>query len=278
MRRCLSPLLVALACAASALAVWLTATRTAWGAWLDERTLAGFVGLERLGLEGPAERIASIVDPVGFTLLSSLVIATALVRRRVALAAIVAVVLLAANATTQALKAGLPKIEAATGLGPSGGSWPSGHTTAVMAVALCAVLVSAPRWRPAVAAGGGLMAVAVVYSLLIVQAHFPSYIVGGYLVAAGWTALGVAALNAIGGSSAMAVRGGLAARSQAVARPLVLAATVAALAAGALALARREAALAYAADHTVFVAAAPVLAAVALALATATAVALRGRR
>jgi PAP2 superfamily len=75
-------------------------------------------------------------------------------------------------------------------------SFPSGHATASMALALCALLVSAPRFRPFVAALGALFAVAVSYSFLSLGWHYPSDVLGGYLVAGAWTALAVAALSA----------------------------------------------------------------------------------
>ncbi len=75
-------------------------------------------------------------------------------------------------------------------------SWPSGHATAAAALVLCAVLV-APMWlRPAVAALGGVFAVAVGCSLLILAWHMPSDVLGGYLVASLWMALAVAGLRA----------------------------------------------------------------------------------
>ena len=63
---------------------------------------------------------------------------------------------------------------------------PSGHTTAVMSLALALVIVSPPRLRPLAAAAGGLLTVATVFSLLVLGSHYPSDIVGGLLVATAW--------------------------------------------------------------------------------------------
>jgi len=272
MRRSLPPLIVAAVCAVAGLVVWAIATRTAWGLSLDERTLVGFAGLERPRVERASDAVAGIVDPPGFAFLALGIVGVALARRRRRLAAVVGVVLLAANVTTQGLKHVLP-----TGLegdvGPGVGTWPSGHTTAIMVIALCAVLVSAPRWRPLVAAAGGLLATAVVYSLLILDVHYPSDIVGGYLVAAFWTALGVAALNATR-SPAVHARAA-AVRLRAVIGVPVVAALLAAAVAGAVALTRPDAALAYADEHTLWVVVALALAATALAVATAAAAMIR---
>ena len=78
-------------------------------------------------------------------------------------------------------------------IGPA--SWPSGHSTAALALVLCAVLVTPARLRPVVAGVGGVFAVAVGCSLLILAWHMPSDVLGGYVVATLWMALAVAALR-----------------------------------------------------------------------------------
>jgi membrane-associated phospholipid phosphatase len=75
-------------------------------------------------------------------------------------------------------------------------SWPSGHATAAMTLALCAVLVAPYTLRPLVAALGMGFVVAVGVSLLILAWHMPSDVFGGYLLAALWVSLAVAALRA----------------------------------------------------------------------------------
>ena len=260
----------------AAAAVWLVALNTSWGAWLDERTLTGFVGLDRPRVMEAAELVVAIVDPRTFAVLAVLLVGTALVRGRVRLAVVVMGVLLAANLTTQFLKHALPAIQASSEIGPGAGAWPSGHSTAAMTVALCAVVVAPARLRPFAAALGGLLAAAVGYSLLILAHHYPSDVAGGYLIAAAWTAFGVAVLDAAderwaaGHTRAAVLRAGAALGPPAVAAGLV------ALAAGALAVTRLHAALVYADEHTVFVAGALALGAAAMAVAAAAAAALRG--
>jgi membrane-associated phospholipid phosphatase len=275
-RRSLPALLACALCAAAAAAVWLVALKTSWGVWLDERTLSGFVGLDRPKVMAAAERISARVDPPDFAVLSALLAGAALARRRLRLAVVVAGVLLAANLTTQVLKHVLPAIEATTDLGPGAGAWPSGHATAAMVAALCAVLVAPPRLRPLAAALGGLFAVAVGYSLLILEHHYPSDVVGGYLVAAAWTALGVAVLNAADARWAAGHTRAAVLRAGAALRPPAIVAGLAALAVAAVAATRLEAALEYADEHTVFVAGALALGAAAMAAAAATAAAVRG--
>src|ERR687889_450239 len=129
MRRSLPALLAGLACAVAAAAVWAVALRTGWGASLDARMLAGFVGLGGPRVNQAAEHVAGLADPAGFAFFAFLIIGIALVRGRARLTWVVAGVLVAANVTTQVLKRGLPEIDTGAALGPGGGAWPSGHAT-----------------------------------------------------------------------------------------------------------------------------------------------------
>ncbi len=75
-------------------------------------------------------------------------------------------------------------------------SWPSGHATAAMAVALLAIAV-APAWaRSAVALAGAAYALAVGYAILALAWHFPSDVLGGYFCAGLWSSAALAALRA----------------------------------------------------------------------------------
>jgi hypothetical protein len=65
-----------------------------------------------------------------------------------------------------------------------------------MGLALGAVLVSAPAWRPYVAAAGALFAVGVSESVMLLAWHFPSDVAGGFLVATSFALVTVAALRA----------------------------------------------------------------------------------
>ena len=77
------------------------------------------------------------------------------------------------------------------------GSWPSGHSTAAMSLALCCVLVVGPRLRPLAAVLGAGGAISVGYALVVLGWHLPSDVLGGFLVAATFTLLGAAALAAL---------------------------------------------------------------------------------
>ena len=127
------------------------------------------------------------------------------------MAAVVPAILLAANGTTQWLKPALGDVRIAELHGYHQtylGSWPSGHATAAMSLALCLVLVSGPRMRPLAAFVGAGYAIAIGYALVALGYHLPSDVLGGFLTAATFTLLGAAALAAVEARSpALAQRG-----------------------------------------------------------------------
>ena len=247
--------------------------------WADAAALHGFEqGEGRFGLTGVCERLAHLADPASFVMLGAALFAVALVRGQYRVAAAVPLVLIGANLTTQILKPAVasPRLSEWLGSGQiPAASWPSGHSTASMSLVLCAILVSSPRLRPLVATLGAFLAVGVGYSLLALGWHFPSDVLGGYLVAATWALLGVAALRAADGrwpartGRAVAVRLG-----EALAPPLlaVVAAFVAAL--GVVAV-HPEAVVEAGRGNASFVAGAFMIAGLGLAVATALVLVLR---
>ena len=76
-------------------------------------------------------------------------------------------------------------------------SWPSGHATAAMSFVLCCVLAAPSRVRPFVVAIGAVFAAAVCYSFLALGWHYPSDVLGGFLVATTWTLLAISGLRAV---------------------------------------------------------------------------------
>ncbi len=163
----------------------------------DATVLAGFISLQSSGIvERPASWVVHASTPVTYALLGAVFVAVAALRRRRALALGVPVAMAAASLTTEALKhAGTLRYSPVLPFYDQipTPSWPSGHATAVMMVALCAVIVSPPRLRPAIAALGGALVLTVSCALLILGEHYPSDLLGGYLVAATWTSLLLAA-------------------------------------------------------------------------------------
>jgi membrane-associated phospholipid phosphatase len=109
-----------------------------------------------------------------------------------------------ANLTTQLFKALLahPRFQALLGAEQIGAnSFPSGHTTAVASIAIAFAFVVPREWRPAAAlVGTGLLA-AVGCSVMALDWHYPSDVLGGILVAAGWGFAALAGLRAGRGGS-----------------------------------------------------------------------------
>ena len=163
---------------------------------VDVRVLEGFMGLWGLPGTSLTDDFIRLFNPGPFAVLSGSLIVAALVAKRYRQAALAFTVMLGAGVTTQILKPLLAvqrEYPVWHFMGPE--AYPSGHTTAVMSLALALVIVAPTRWRALAAAGGGLLTVATVFSILVHGGHYPSDIVGGFLVATGWAYLGSAALR-----------------------------------------------------------------------------------
>ncbi|MDX6719510.1 MAG: hypothetical protein QOJ63_1764 [Solirubrobacteraceae bacterium] len=199
-RRPLVLLGLAAASASGALAVWLTAFVVPRGRVLDGRALETFTDVARPRLTPSIDGIAVLADPWPFAAGAAALVALAVMRRRWLMAAIVPAILLSANVATQQLKPALADLRIVDLRGVQAvypGSWPSGHATASMSLALCLVLVAGPRLRPLAALLGAGYAVAVGYALVVLGYHLPSDVLGGYLVAATFALFGTAALAAL---------------------------------------------------------------------------------
>jgi membrane-associated phospholipid phosphatase len=275
--------LIACAGAAAALALllvtWFLAFHVPAVERADVHILGGFTNLHRPRLDSVAHFIAGLCNPNPFVYFAGALVLLALARRRPGVALVLAAILLGANVTTQLLKpllaaprpvpAGVEEIGAA--------AWPSGHATAAMSLALCSVLAAPARLRPAVAALGAAFAVAVSYSFLTLSWHYPSDVLGGFLVATVWTLLGIAVLYGLRARFASDVS------AEPVSRPTVgqalrppAAALLGAIALAAIvALARPHEVVSYTEGHTTFVVGACAIAAAGLVLAIGVMLALR---
>ena len=234
----------------------------------DSATLLGFTELNRDAINPLITQIAHLADPVPYAVIGFGLAAVALVRRRPRVAAAIVTLLFATGLTTAVLKPLLasPRYDEWLGSGQiSAASWPSGHATAAMTLALCAILAVPARSRPVTAALGAAFAISVSYSLLALGWHFPSDVLGGFLVAVTWTLVAVAAL------AELEQRRPSASAREPSPRPADALAPIA-IGAGAGAalltvwLARPEAVTHYAAEHSTFVAGAVGIAALAILL------------
>src|SRR5947209_7322561 len=177
---------------------WGVTRHVGWFEYHDRSILVGFVDLhyQRL-VPRLAYHIAELCNPNPYVYLAAVPLLIALVRGRVRVMVGIAVILIGANLTTQFVKPALPAMPREIlpgGVVMGGPTWPSGHATAAMSLALCCVLASPARLRPAVAMLGAAFAVGVSYSFLVLAWHFPSDVLGGYLVAVVWTLIAVAGI------------------------------------------------------------------------------------
>jgi membrane-associated phospholipid phosphatase len=162
----------------------------------DEALLYHFTVLGGDRLHEAARVVIHLLDPLLFTIWALALVAIAIARGRLRLALAASVVLAFAPITADRVKPLLAYHHAHVGRVYHGyASWPSGHSTAAAVLALCAVLIAPARWRPIVAFAGAAFALVYGAALLVDAWHMPSDVLGGYLFAALWTALAVAALR-----------------------------------------------------------------------------------
>jgi membrane-associated phospholipid phosphatase len=269
--------LIGAACGVALLILtWFLAFHVATVRHADQSILRGFYDLGQRGrINSVASFVAHLCNPRPYVYFVWIPVAVALLRRRPRLAVAICAILLGANVTTHLLKPLLAQPRPSSVPGDLFASWPSGHATAAMSFALCAVLAAPPRLRPAVAAAGAAFTVAVCYSFLALGWHFPSDVLGGFLVASTWTLLAVSALLAAQeGRSGATVR---AARPSVTAAlgPPAAALSGAVLLAIVVALARPHQVASYARGHEAFMVGAAAIGVAALAIATGLMLAVR---
>jgi membrane-associated phospholipid phosphatase len=244
---------------------------------IDGAALDGFAAVGENGrISSLAQGIAHLFNPLPFALMVIVLLGFALAKRGYRHAAAAALLLIGANASSQLLKPllahprDLSEFQHVIQLGPA--AFPSGHSTACMSLALAALLITTRPYRPLVALVGLLGTLIVSGALLVLSWHWPSDVVGGYLLATAWCLVALAALRAASirwpekGDMRKAARQAVAAPSPAA----VAAAALVILCVAALIVAARIDSLAtYAARHTSAVAVAAAIVASAMALLAA---------
>jgi membrane-associated phospholipid phosphatase len=193
-------LLLVLAGLATALAavVGVVAVFVPGGLWLDGHSFAGFVSLNDSPLVNFVSHVfADSANTAPFALAAAALLTIALKAHGPRRAGAVALLLAGANASSQLLKpwvlpvrdtsqwTGIPHLDLP--------SFPSGHATASMSLALAAVLVAPRAYRPIVSALGVVYTVGVGLALPILGWHYPSDVAGGYLLAGAWSLIALAA-------------------------------------------------------------------------------------
>lgn len=166
--------------------------------WLDVNTLSRLAVHKESSIGVAAGLFAHLADPLPQLAMLALVCLMALHwgRPRHAIAAVALVA--GANLTTQVLKAVLehPRYQPTLGyrqIGPT--AFPSGHATAAVAMTLAFALVVPRFWRPTAVLLGACVVFAVGCSVVILHHHYPSDVLGGWLVTGGWCFAVVAGLR-----------------------------------------------------------------------------------
>jgi membrane-associated phospholipid phosphatase len=194
-RNARTPLLISVCCAVAILPLAVAAYYFGPLQELDLRIVLHF----EYGNQA-ADNLASVLVHLGdlgaLMALSAVVVAIGLYfgRRREVVAALIVVA--GANITTQLLKlvfehtrhmfwepgVALPWTKAF----PSGDSFPSGHTTAAASIAAALLFVVPARHRVTAATCGLILTAAVAISVVVLDWHYPSDVLGGLLVVASW--------------------------------------------------------------------------------------------
>jgi membrane-associated phospholipid phosphatase len=164
---------------------------------LDLRGFEGFVTANEGELWRLTHRLTNLADAPTVAFLSLVLAAVAALRGRPRVAIAVLALVAVTSVSSQILKQLLAHSREAPFLGyPIGPeAFPSGHATAAMTLALAGILVVPRAARPAAAILGALFALTVGVSVMATAWHFPSDVIGGYLLATGWALVAVAGLR-----------------------------------------------------------------------------------
>jgi membrane-associated phospholipid phosphatase len=191
-------LCAAVVCVVGLALTWVMAELVPATRLRDAAALHGFIDLGRPWINDVGNVLLDAINPLTSAVCVALLAAVAVRRRRPRVALAIPAVVAGAVGTSELLKPLLAHSHdwvVATRY-VTDASWPSGHSAAAMALALCAVLAAPRRWRPFVALVGAAFTVLVGFSLLTLAWHMPSDVIGGLLVAGLWTSLAVAAVLA----------------------------------------------------------------------------------
>ncbi|MGH2882058.1 MAG: phosphatase PAP2 family protein, partial [Solirubrobacteraceae bacterium] len=194
-------LLGAAACVVLLALVWVAAFHSGFFRHADQSAFLQFYDLQsHNGIAWVARHLVRLFEPNPYVYLALVPLVIALVRGRPRVVLAIGAIILGANASTELLKhiVAAPRpgsvFHGFSPLPPA--SWPSGHSTAVMSLVLASVLAVPARLRPAAAALGASLAIAVGYSVVARGLHYPSDVLGWFLMATPWTLMVVAGLLA----------------------------------------------------------------------------------
>ncbi|HZN74759.1 MAG TPA: phosphatase PAP2 family protein [Micromonosporaceae bacterium] len=172
---------------AGLVAVWWFFVRSAHGQQLDTVALAG----NRIGqtrVENPVDTVLNTVSVLSLVIATAVIGFIALIRRRVAVAFGVMLLIVGANLTTQLLKEVIDRPQLGIDLprAAAGNSLPSGHTTTAASVTVALLLVLPAGIRGAGGMLGALVAAVVGIATLSAGWHRPSDAVAALLIVGVW--------------------------------------------------------------------------------------------
>jgi membrane-associated phospholipid phosphatase len=188
--------LVAIAAVASLLfaALYGVAVWTRAGQRLDSTALRGRQLLSPHDMR-VAQALHTRIDIASVSLLGGAILLVAILRGRRRLAAGIAVIIAGSFVSAELMKRllGRPHLTATDSL-KHAATFPSGHTTIAMALAVGALFVAPQRVRGLVAILGAAFAAAIGCSMVITASHRPSDVIGAVLLVTTWSAAVAAVL------------------------------------------------------------------------------------
>jgi membrane-associated phospholipid phosphatase len=185
----------AVVCLVLLAAVYIVAVHTAWGQRVDDAALDGRT--HRATVLLATQRLLDTISIASLALGGGAIMVVAVIRRRPHLAVTAGIVILGANVTTQVLKKVVLERPDLVGRPDTLGmtnSFPSGHSTVAMSLAVALLLVVPVRARLVAAFGGLAYATLIGAGTVTAGWHRPSDVIGAYLVVMVWAGGSVALL------------------------------------------------------------------------------------
>ena len=189
----------AIACAGLFCAILVLAYLSHRARELDLQALEGFLGLQNHDSYVAMRKLGHLGDAKWVILQALILVGIALLRGRPRLAFAVVALVGVTSVSSQLLKAlfAYPRLDGDVAfVQVAAKAFPSGHSTAAMAIAIAGVLVAPQRIRPVAAVAGCALALTVGFAVVSTGSHFPSDVAGGFLLAATWGIVIALALRA----------------------------------------------------------------------------------
>lgn len=184
------PIALVATSAATVAVLYVVLVRTRWGQEVDDLAFEGRRAVSA-GATRSLDRMLRTVTERSLVLLGGAIVLAALAQRRLRLAFVVGACMSGAVLTTEVLKLHLLERPSFAGVaGAAGNSYPSGHATIGMVLALGVVMVAPSALRRVAAVAGAVLAAVFGIAVMASGWHRPSDVIGAYAVALAWFAAG----------------------------------------------------------------------------------------